>query len=126
MKRIMVILAIFFGAGAAISADLEVAEGVITTGVSNQAPMDSFQEYPAAVGTLYCFTRITGADAESAVVHVWLWEGQEMARVELPVRSSNWRTWSSKTVLPQWVGQWQVEVLDRDGTLLKTIAFSLN
>jgi hypothetical protein len=44
----------------------------------------------------------------------------------LPVRSSNWRTWSSKTVLPQWVGQWQVEVLDRDGTLLKTIAFSLN
>lgn len=104
---------------------MEVAEGVITTQVSDRTPVDAVQSYPASAGRLYCFTRITGAPAGSQVVHVWYLENQEMARVALSVNSSNWRTWSSKTLRPDWAGSWRVEVLDAAGTLLQTLSFNL-
>ena len=48
-----------------------------------------------------------------------------MARVVLPVRSADWRTWTSKRILPQWTGRWKVEILDSDENLLQTITFTV-
>ncbi len=108
-----------------LAAALEVEEGVITTQVSDRAPVDAVESYSATVEKLYCFTRITGAEEDTAIYHVWKRNGEEMARVELGVRSSDWRTWSSKNLLPEWTGEWTVEVLDTQGNLLATIPFSL-
>lgn len=105
---------------------LEVAEGVITSQVSDRKPVDSLTSYSADIGKLYCFTHIVGAESDSKVTHVWYRGDEEMARVDLAVRSDNWRTWSSKTLLPEWTGDWRVDVLDADGTVLRTIAFTLN
>lgn len=104
---------------------MEVTEAVITTGLEDRHPVDTGEIFPASVGRLYCFTEITGASAEGTVTHVWSWEGREMARVELPVRSVQWRTWSSKTLLPEWIGNWKVEVLDENGARLRVIPFTL-
>jgi hypothetical protein len=49
-----------------------------------------------------------------------------MSRIELPVRSSDWRTWSSKTIFPGSAGEWKVDVLDAEGALLKSVSFRLN
>ncbi len=103
---------------------LEVSEGAITTQVVERAPVDAISSIPATTGKLYCFTRITGGSNDK-VVHVWRYEGTEMARVELSVRSANWRTWSSKTILPEWKGAWSVDVLDTSGAKLTTIPFTL-
>jgi len=105
---------------------LEVAEGVITSQVSDRKPVDSLTSYSADIGKLYCFTHIVGAESDSKVTHVWYRGEEEMARVDLAVRSDNWRTWSSKTLLPQWTGNWRVDVLDGDGAVIHTIAFTLN
>jgi len=104
---------------------MEVIEGLITTQVSDRQPVDSVQSYPAASGLLYCFTRIAGAPEGARVFHVWYRGEQEMARVELLIRSSDWRTWSSRSLLPGWAGDWRVEVVDDQGQLLKTIPFTL-
>ncbi|MEJ2200688.1 MAG: DUF2914 domain-containing protein [Desulfuromonadaceae bacterium] len=104
---------------------LEVAEGVITTQIVERRPVDAVHSYPATSDRLFCFTRIAGAVGESRVFHVWYWEEREMARVELPVKSADWRTWSSKTLLPEWAGSWRVEILDGEGKLLETFAFNL-
>lgn len=110
-----------------IAAALEVAESVITTAVVERAPVDVVQNYPAQEGRLYCFTRIVGArpDVETSVAHVWIYEGREIARVVLPVRSDNWRTWSSKTLSGAQAGKWQVDVYDESGQLLVSIPFEL-
>jgi len=41
------------------------------------------------------------------------------------VGSIDWRTFSSKRILPQYTGEWRVEIISQDGALLKKISFVL-
>ncbi len=107
------------------AADLRVAEGTITTAIEDQMPVDKIDSYRADFGKLYCYTRIVGAQGDTEVTHVWYYQDNELARVTLPVRSADWRTYSSKRFLPQWAGQWKVVVLDADENEIATIPFSL-
>lgn len=94
----------------------------VCTAVTEREPVGSATRFVADVGQLYCFTEIRGADGTS-VTHAWIHEGTTRARVELPVRSARWRTWSSKQILPEWTGSWQVKILDADGVVLETLEF---
>lgn len=107
-------------------AAVKVVEAVITTGLSDHAPIDSVQTYSAGVKRLYCYTRLTGAQEGSFITHVWYRGKAEMGRMQLPVKGSEWRTWSTKAFLPSWTGKWRVEVLDAEGKLLSTVSFTLN
>lgn len=105
---------------------LDLAEGVVAAGVEQRQPVGVSEHFAADIGRVYCFTRVRGASGEESVTHVWMKEGKEMARVELAVRSDNWRTWSSKRVLPEWRGAWTVKVLDQTGVELASIPFTLD
>lgn len=106
-------------------AEVKVADAVVTTGIEKQMPVDKIDVYPADYGKLFCFTRIVGAEKETQVTHVWYYQDDELARVVLPIGSSDWRTYSSKRFLPQWAGQWRVVVLSEDGRELATVPFVL-
>ena len=69
--------------------------------------------------------QIVGAQEDTEITHVWYYQDSELARVTLPVRSSNWRTYSSKRFLPQWAGKWVVVVLDEEQNEIATIPFLL-
>ncbi|RLB71130.1 MAG: DUF2914 domain-containing protein [Deltaproteobacteria bacterium] len=97
----------------------------MTSAVENQMPVDRVESYPADFGKLYCFTRIVGAQGDTEITHVWYYQDNEMARVSLSVRSSNWRTYSSKRFLPQWAGEWKVVILDEEENEIATIPFKL-
>ena len=61
--------------------------------------------------------------AGQTLTHRWLLNGEEIARVNLPVGGARWRTYSSKTITPTMVGVWQVEVLNNKGELLSVHKF---
>jgi hypothetical protein len=109
----------------ATAAELKVADVTITTAIVNQMPVDHVEVYPADYGKLFCFTRVLGAEKETRVTHVWYYQEDELARVELQVGSADWRTYSSKRFLPQWAGQWRVDILDEKGQQLATVPFVL-
>ncbi|MGD8374761.1 MAG: DUF2914 domain-containing protein [Acidobacteriota bacterium] len=106
---------------------LDVEDAAIARGVEEREPVDAGTDFPADVGELFCFTRITGGsgDAETSVVHVWRRGEEEVARVRLPVRGASWRTWSRKRVLPSWTGEWTVDVEDTAGNVLETLSFTI-
>ncbi len=104
---------------------LEVTDAVITTAVVDREPVDSVEVFPRQNGKLYCFTRIVGANEPAMVYHVWYRGDQLMSRVELPVNSPAWRTWSAKRFLEDWLGEWRVEVQDADGNVLQTVDFQV-
>jgi hypothetical protein len=104
---------------------IAVEEAVITTDVQDRQPLDNLSTVAADVGQVYCWTRITGVQDETDIEHVWFRAGEEMARVSLRVAGPNWRTWSSKTILPEWTGEWRVDVVGPDGTVLRSVDFTV-
>ena len=126
LKKLMLLfLVCCFNVSIAQATDLRVADGTITSAIENQMPVDRVEVFPADYGKLYCFTRIVGAQEETAVTHVWFFQDDEMARVTLPVRSGDWRTYSSKRFLPQWSGDWRVVILDGDQNEIAVLPFRL-
>jgi len=104
---------------------LEVSDAVIAAGVENLVPQGANETFPSAVGTLYAFTRIQGSEGETQVIHKWFHGDQLRAEIPLPIRSKSWRTYSSKIILPEWTGDWKVEVTTEDGTVLVSLPFSV-
>ena len=82
--------------------------------------------FEAGLERVFCRMHITGAAAPTTVTHAWYLEGKTMAQVELNVGSANWRTWSSKRLLPTWTGFWEVKVLDQTGKVLASSSFEIN
>lgn len=105
--------------------EVTVLDVVLATGVENRQPVGAASTFPAEVGRVYAYSRVVGAAAEGAVSHVWYYAGQVKARVELAVRSDDWRTWSSKAILPGWTGEWLVEVQGADGRVLASVPFQV-
>lgn len=107
----------------AIAQEIVVAQAMICGDVVDRMPVDSKEVFPPGTQRVYCFTRIDGAEEETEIIHNWYYNGNLMGSVVLPVRTNHWRTWSSKSLRPQWSGEWMVEVLSKDGTALQNVVF---
>jgi hypothetical protein len=109
------------GSGSALA----VTRAVITRGIEEREPVDEGSSFSPDVGHLFLFTVIEGAGEETIIYHVWIYGGEEKARVELPVSGKRWRTWSQKTIPPAWTGDWSVSVENADGAVLTKIPFTI-
>jgi hypothetical protein len=56
---------------------------------------------------------------------VWYFGDTPKARVNLKIKSSGWRTYSSKRIKTNDVGAWRVDVLGPNGELLRTLRFRI-
>ena len=104
---------------------LTVSEAAIATAMEGLTPQGASDSFESSVGKLYAFTKITGSEGGTSVKHLWFRGDHLVAEVELPVKAASWRTYSSKTILPDMTGQWKVDVTANDGTVLKSIPFTI-
>lgn len=100
---------------ATASAQEMSVEIAVATEVVDRMPMGESNEFPADVGDVWCWTRVTGADPGTVIEHVWMRGNEIMAVVPLEIGGPSWRTYSSKTIPPEWSGDWYVYVRDTDG-----------
>ena len=107
----------------ALAQEISVSQAVVCPEILDRMPVGSSDVIPVGTERVYCFTRIDGAQGETEITHNWYYKGALKASVVLPVRTRGWRTWSSKTLLPDWTGEWMVEVLSKDGTPLESLIF---
>ena len=112
-------------ASAAPPARLSLEEALICKGIANRSPLEPGETFESSVGRLYCFTRITGADRDTLIRHIWYPPDRNLHEQSLAVKAPSWRTWSYKTVPADWTGEWHVEVAAEDGTVLKTLVFEV-
>ena len=104
---------------------LGISEAAIATAIEDLVPQGVSETFQSDVGKLYAFTRVSGAEGEEIIKHMWFYKDKLMTEIQLSVKSASWRTYSSKKILPQWTGQWKVEILDEDGRVLKTLQFMI-
>lgn len=110
------VLAVAWGAPA--RAELSVARHAFARGIEAKEPAGAATSFPADVGRLYFFTQVVGAEAPAEILHVWLYDGQEVAIFPIEVKGTPWRTWSVRSVAPEQRGDWTVEVREVGGRVL--------
>ena len=102
---------------------IRIEDAVVCQDVVDRQPIGAGDVIPKDSGKVYCFTRVVGALKDTTVTHNWYFQGALKSSVQLPVRSPNWRTWSSKDLDPDQAGQWMVEVLAENGSPLESLIF---
>ncbi len=109
---------------ASTPATLEVADIAIAKGVENREAVEPGDTFTSDVAKLYCWTKITGGQEGDSITHRWIKDGVVMGEVKLNVNASPWRTFSSKAIMPEWKGNWSVEILQNDA-VIKTKEFTV-
>ena len=104
--------------------DAVTVEIAIGKNIADRMPADTASAFGTDVGTLVCWTKVTGAAAGTKITHVWS-HGPHSATVELTVGGSPWRTYSRRTIPSDWTGEWKVEVKDETGKVLATKTFTV-
>jgi hypothetical protein len=107
------------------SSGIEVENNAICTSVEDRQPIGTDSVFTADAGKLYCFTKLKSQTDKSKISHVWFYQDNIMAKINLPIKAKSWRTWSAKTIMPDWKGNWRVEVQDSNGNILSSISFRL-
>jgi hypothetical protein len=104
---------------------LTVAEAVIAKSVVDRVPQDTGAAFPADVGQVVCWTKITDGPAGATIHHVWFHGDTQVRDVELTIGGSPWRTWSRKNIPADATGAWHVEVRDPGGNMIRRVDFTI-
>jgi len=103
--------------------DIEIKLG---TGVKEREIIGEARIFPADVGKIYCWNLIAGIQEPTEIKHVWYYNNEKIAETSLKVKYDNYRTWSYKTIMPNWAGDWRVEIVDAKGNLAQKASFKIN
>lgn len=101
-----------------------VADAKLGTGVVDREPEGVAESFKTDVGKVYCWTKVTGAEG-TEITHAWYKGDEKMSEVKLAVKFSSTRTWSYKTIPADGSGDWRVDVVAADGTVLKSLSFKV-
>ncbi len=135
MRTLALLLFAALGAGVAAAQDTTppspapganalAVEAVLARSVVERQPQDTGSAFPADIGAVMLWTRVSGASGD-VMHHVWFHGDEQVADIELQIGGSPWRTWSRKTIPPEATGTWRVEVRDATGDVLKSIEFTI-
>lgn len=97
----------------------------ICTSIENRQPVGSDTSFAKDIGQLWCFTKLSSDQDMTSISHVWYYNDREMFRIELDVKAKTWRTWSSKSIIDTWIGEWRVDILSSDGNILTSKQFTI-
>lgn len=102
-----------------------ISRMVMCEGVSGREPYGITDTFSAKNEIVFCFLEATNIEIDTQISFVWYFEGQEKARVTLPLQKGRrWRTFSSKK-LANLKGSWTVEVQDELGIVLNSVSFQV-
>jgi len=106
---------------------LILKEMLICRGIYKRSPIKPGKEFSNRIDSLYCYTKISNSGSKQELKHIWYYNNREMTRVLYNVKPSfNYRSWSKKTIYPENIGKWRVDVMDQDGNILGSRSFTID
>ena len=88
-----------------------------TSAIEEREPVDDVDSLTADGARIFYFTEIVNMQGR-VITHRWIYEDKTMAEVTFQIGGPRWRVYSSKNLLPKWIGVWKVEVVDDAGSVL--------
>ncbi len=99
-----------------------VSRSIFATNVVDREPTDNIDTLSTDISKIFYFTELKNLNGKT-IRHRWLHAGEEKAAVAFEVKGDLWRVHSSKNLIPGWVGDWTVEVVDEANTKLHEDSF---
>ena len=107
-------------------ASLKVSKASICRAVENRMPVGVDRFFRTSAGKIYVWTEIEAKQVPSKIHHVYFFRGEKISDVSLDIRSTHWRTWSSKTIANRrYRGEWRVDITTSDGNILRQLYFEV-
>ena len=94
-----------------------ISNAVFALDIKDRVPINIVEEADNSFGKIYFFTNIRNLDGER-ITHRWIYKDKVMADVSFDINGPRWRVWSSKNLWYTWIGEWKVQVLRMDGSIL--------
>jgi hypothetical protein len=102
-----------------------ISRMVMSETISDREPNDITDIFSVKTESVSCFLEAIDIEVDTTISFIWYFEGQEKARVTLPLQKGRrWRTYSSKK-LAKMKGNWTVELQEPSGIVLNTVAFQV-
>lgn len=125
MKKAVVSLALLFVVGfnpikSAMAG--EVSRAQFTSNIEQREPFDEIKILGNNINKIYFFSELHELQ-DQTVTHRWQFAGKVMAEVSFNVGGPRWRINSSKSLLPAWIGDWTVSVVDGNGNVISEHSF---
>ncbi|MDC1286534.1 DUF2914 domain-containing protein [Gammaproteobacteria bacterium] len=120
ISGLMLTLALCLGSTASAG---EISRALFTTGIDNREPMTIVDSVDSGTSnSISFFTEVTDMSGQK-VTHQWTYNDKVMFEKTFEVKSTRWRVWTSKTLIPGWTGTWTVNVLDNERLLVTSKSF---
>lgn len=94
-----------------------VVRSAFTRDVDQREPTENLQNLTNENGQVKFFTELRDMSGQKAI-HRWEYDGKIVAEVEFNVKGPRWRVWSSKSLVPEWTGDWKVSVINGAGEVI--------
>jgi DUF2914 family protein len=101
-----------------------MAEVQVGTSVADRALAGAAETFPVSAGKVFCFARVSNVAVDGQIEFVWFKGDAEQARVAQTVKSSPYRTWSSKNLGADAAGDWRCEIV-HDGKVIQSARFKV-
>lgn len=100
-----------------------VTRSQFTRDIKDLEPVDTISVFTNDQIRIVYFTEIHDM-AGQTVMHRWEFNGKIILEVPIKVGTSRWRAYSTKTLMPSWIGDWKVSVVDAAGGTLSVNTFT--
>ncbi|MFC1649972.1 DUF2914 domain-containing protein [Candidatus Latescibacterota bacterium] len=104
---------------------LKIEESFFCTKIKNREPEGVSKVFSSDAGRVYLWMTVSGMEKPTKIKHVWYYGVKKMREIQLDVKYKRTRTWSYKNILPQWSGDWHVEILDENDRILGRLSFRI-
>ena len=102
-----------------------VVRSAFTRTIDEREPTENLQNLTNESAQVKFFTELRDMSGQTAI-HRWEYDGKVVAEVEFNVKGPRWRVWSSKSLVPQWTGDWKVSVINGAGEVISEKNLSYN
>ena len=120
LNALIIAIAVIFTQNATAG---EVARAIFTIGIDSREPTILVDNISSNSYTeISFFTELTNLSGHT-ITHQWTYSDKIIFEKSFEVNGGRWRIWTSKKILPKWSGNWTVNVLDTDRSVLESKSF---
>lgn len=106
-------------------AKMKMVQAVICESIDNFKPVNPGVVFSISSGEVFCFSEFDPVFEKTHVLHQWYKKDKLIFTMRLTLSPPKWASFSRIQIRDADKGPWRVEIHDADGTILKTLRFSM-